>query len=153
MAQGGDWIDFHGAAGGDPAGRQRDDDEQGRDSQKRQWIGCTDAIQQTDKKSSQRQRPCYARQDSYSSKRDTLPYHEAQNVARLRTDSHANTDFMTALRYRLSEDSINAKGAKEQRQGRKDTEQNRAKTRLSEEFSKPIVHGGEVRRRQRAIRP
>ena len=70
----------------------------------------------------------------------SLPNDKVENIACLRTERHAHTDFSRALRDAVGDCAVDADAGEQQRDSGEDTEQPRHQSRLTDGLRHDCVH-------------
>lgn len=108
-------IDFHGAAGGNVAGGQRDKDKQCCNADHGHWIVGMDFVEHRTKITGHAKRHGDAHKCSYKSRNSSLPHDEAQQVFRLGAKRHTDAYFRRAPHNFVGKQAVEADAGKSER--------------------------------------
>src|ERR1700675_2669262 len=97
IAEGGEGIDAHGAAGGDVTGQKGDDGHQESDAQESERIGGADAIEFAGQETREDQGSGEAEDDAGKRRPCAFLHDKPKNIATLRAESDADANFAGAL--------------------------------------------------------
>ena len=94
----------------------------------RGWIGRSNPKEEAGKKPRGRQRPSDPDDNSETSQASTLTQYQPQDVAALRADRHANTNFLRARGYKEGDHTIKPDGYQEKRRQCEETNESKQKS-------------------------
>jgi hypothetical protein len=135
-------IDAHGAAGGDVTGQEGDGDEHSSDNDKSDWIvGSHTENHGADEARDADQRGC-----------DSLVNDHAENVRRLRAESHANADFVRLAGDRIDHGSVKADHGEQEREQAENRGEAGEEILLRQRFACLLRLRFQIDERQRGIR-
>src|SRR4029077_3381976 len=123
-------IDPAGASSRPPAGKESDKAEQDSDRENCYRIGPADAVKQIAEQTADGEDERDANDGAEGDQPHAFAEDQAQNVPALRTKSEPNSDFVRALRDRVTHDAENPRGREEQRDAGEKRDQNRVEARL-----------------------
>src|SRR6266850_1013102 len=101
ITQGHHRIDSRGAARRNPAGKQRDAEQECRNDCESQRVGGAHTIQKARHQTRQCQRAAQTKEQTCYCQPHALPQHEFQHVRRFCTQCHSHTNFVSASRDRM----------------------------------------------------
>ena len=81
-----------------------------------------------------------ADRESAHDRRHSLPNDKLQDIACLRAESHAHSDFSRSLRHAIRHRAVNADAREQQRDSGEDTEQPRHQPRLTDGLRHDCIH-------------
>src|SRR6267154_731922 len=144
-------VDTRGASGGEVTCRQRDGPKKGGHHRKCHWIGGLNTKQQSGHRARKRQR--HDETDCHAQKGETraFPQNRSQDVRSMRSQSHANSDFMHTLADGICHDAVNADHCQNQRENGKDGKENRTESRARHRFVEQLIHRTDVSYRKLVI--
>ena len=109
------WIEFRGAPRGQIASDERDGDEQQRDHDECRRIACAHPEEQIRNHARETEGTDQSDDNTDRGQRHALPNDQSQHIGFLRTERHANSDFMGALRDRVSHHAVDAERGEQER--------------------------------------
>lgn len=138
-------IDPHGAASRNVSGEQGYDYQQYGNGRKHHRICRIHAKKQGGDQASEREQPGNA--NGHADEREFCPFsqHEPGDVPALRSERHADANFMCALRCCVSKHTVNANSCKKKRERCKETEQESIAFRLSNGGTDHLCHRADFR--------
>src|SRR6266851_3753857 len=131
VAEGDQRVDAGGAAGWDPAGYNAGHQEQGGYGAQRDWVVGGDAPELRGDDAGYGEADNNAQDDAYADQAYAHADHEAEDVALLCSEGHADADFVGAAGGGVGEDAIDADGDEHEADGAEDGHEEKAEARSS----------------------
>src|SRR5438132_5553172 len=147
-AQGDQRIDAGGSASRKVARQESDGHQEQRDAYVGQRIGGAHAVEQVPRHAGHRQGHDDAHGRANQGQEHALLEHQPQHLARLRSKSHAQSDFTGALGHGIGQHAINSNRSKDEREHAEKAEQCGAHARGPQSLPQNLLHGLRIGERQ-----
>src|SRR5579872_6934583 len=115
------------------AGKNPDEEQQGRGEKKRYRVGGTDAVEQAREQTRDAERDAAAHQRTNGHQQNPLASHHGPDRASLRTESGADADFAGAALHFPGKQSIEANAGEQQAQSGEEAEEPRYEALVEEQ--------------------